>query len=137
MLLFCVHVKLNIHNNKGFTAMNSFEKLPNPSRVRIVDNKVFLSLPHKTKPVCIGWLSNSGDVFNCNKNPKKHFHRLTGSYGFNYEAMRDGKFSLVLVRLTTGHILKTSRNNILTKGQFLEFKKKQFEKQLFLRLSDF
>lgn len=117
--------------------MNSFEALPNAPHVRIVDDKVFLFLPFKKQPRKIGWLTNEGEVFNCWRNPQKHFHHLSNSVGFNYEVMRNGSFSIVLVRLTTGAILKTTRQNILAKGHFLEFKSKGFEKQIFLHLTDF
>ncbi len=98
--------------------------------------EIFLVLPNQ-KPRRIGWLNENGDTFHTQRNPVKHFHRSSKSYGFNYELLRDGNFSRVIVHLPFGEQLETTRTQIMEKGFFLYFKEQGFEKQRFLSLSEF
>jgi len=98
--------------------------------------EIRLTLPNQ-KPRNIGWFSDSGDAFHCQRNPAKHLHYKSGSYGFNHELLRDGKFVWVFVHLPFNELLVTSRNHILEKGSFLHFKSCGFERQIFLSLAEF
>ena len=98
--------------------------------------EIRLTLPNQ-KPRNIGWFSDSGDTFHCQRNPAKHLHYKSESYGFNYELLRDGMFVWVFVHLPFNELLVTSRNYILQRGSFLHFKNEGFERQIFLPLTEF
>jgi len=52
--------------------------------------------------------------------------------------MRTGKFRFITVHvLPAGPDLCTTREYILAKGKFFHFKRKQFERQVFLSLDEF
>lgn len=107
------------------------------SNIRVTQSgEIRLALPNQ-KPRNIGWFNENGDTFHCQRNPAKHLHLSSHSYGFNYELLRDGNFSRVIVHLPFGEQLETTRKHILEKGFFLYFKQQGFEKQRFLSLSDF
>ena len=98
--------------------------------------EIRLTLPNQ-KPRNIGWFSDSGDTFHCQRNPAKHLHYKSESYGFNYELLRDGMFVWVFVHLPFNELLVTSRSHILQRGSFLHFKNEGFERQIFLPLTEF
>lgn len=107
------------------------------SNIRVTQSgDIRLYLPNQ-KPRTIGWLSDDGKTFHTQRNPAKHCHHDSNSYGFNYELLRDGNFSRVVVHLPFGEQLETTRQHILEKGFFLYFKEQGFEKQRFLSLSEF
>ena len=107
------------------------------SNIRVAQSgEIRLTLPNQ-KPRNIGWFSDSGDTFHCQRNPAKHLHYKSESYGFNYELLRDGMFVWVFVHLPFNELLITSRNHILEKGSFLHFKNEGFERQIFLPLTEF
>lgn len=98
--------------------------------------EIRLMLPNQ-KPRNIGWFSDSGDTFHCQRNPAKHLHNITESFGFNHELLRDGSFKWIVVHLPFGQQLITSRTHVLQKGFFQHYKQQHFERQLFLHLADF
>ena len=98
--------------------------------------EIRLQLPNQ-KPRNIGWFSDSGDTFHCQRNPAKHLHYKSQSYGFNFELLRDGNFFWVIIHLPFNELLVTSRIHILEKGSFLHFADKGFERQIFLPLTEF
>lgn len=98
--------------------------------------EIRLQLPNQ-KPRNIGWFSDSGDTFHCQRNPAKHLHYKSQSYGFNFELLRDGNFFWVIIHLPFNELLVTSRVHILEKGSFLHFADKGFERQIFLPLTEF
>ena len=107
------------------------------TQLRVTDfGEIRLTLPNQ-KPRNIGWLNDSGDSFHSQRNPAKHLHYKSDSYGFNYELLRDGNFVWVIIHLPFNKLLVTSRNHILEKGSFLHFANKGFEKQIFLPLTEF
>lgn len=112
--------------------------LPKP-QVRIApDGAVFLSLPGKSYKAdrYIGRIV--GDTLVVERNPERHMFRKTKAYGFNYDLIRNGNFSRVLVReVPSGRELETTRETILEYGQFLHFKSEKLEPQIFLRIADF
>ena len=102
------------------------------------EGRVFLTLPNKKYKAhrCLGQIS--GNEFHCERNPERHlFQQFGGSYGFNFELMRDGTFKLVIVQLPFSGQLITTRLHILEKGMFLNFKSNQLERQIFLPVSEF
>ncbi len=107
----------------------------NEARYRITKaGAVILHLPHRPQGIEIGWIS--GGTFHCKRNPQKHFHQKSKSYGFSYDWIRGGNFRFVTVHIiSTGEELHTTREVILRRGHFLHFK--TYERQIFLRLSDF
>ncbi len=107
------------------------------TQLRVSDSgEIRLTLPNQ-KPRNIGWFNDNGDTFHCQRNPAKHLHYKSESYGFNYELLRDGIFVWVIVHLPFNELLVTSRNHILSKGSFLHFANKGFERQIFLPLTEF
>ncbi len=107
------------------------------TQLRVTNSgEIRLSLPNQ-KPRNIGWFNNSGDTLHLQRNPAKHLHYKSESYGFNHELLRDGNFTWVFVHLPFNGLLVTTRNHILEKGSFLHFKHKGFEKQIFLPLTEF
>lgn len=100
--------------------------------------QVYLTLPDKQYKGrrCVGEIKK--DTFHCERNPERHlFRQFGGSYGFNYELMRDGSFKFVIVHLPFGEQLLTTRQHILNKGKMLNFQRNQLEKQIFLPISEF
>ena len=77
------------------------------------------------------------DCFRCWRDTSKNLFRATDSIGFNFELLRDGTFTRIEVTLSDGRILRTRRRFALAHSSFLHFKKKQFERQVFLKISDF
>lgn len=107
------------------------------SNIRVTQTgEIRLYLPNQ-KPRKIGWFSNDGNTFHTERNPTKHLHRNSHSYGFNFELLRDSNFTNVVVHLPFGEILETTREYILENGLFLYFKEQGFEKQRFLVVDDF
>jgi hypothetical protein len=107
------------------------------TNIRVTQSgEIRLALPNQ-KPRNIGWFSENGDTFHCQRNPAKHLHYKSESYGFNFELLKDGSFVWVYIHLPFGGLLITSRNHILKNGSFLHFNKVGFEKQIFLSLSEF
>jgi hypothetical protein len=100
--------------------------------------KIFLTLPGKSYKAhrCLGQII--GNEFHCERNPERHlFQQFGGSYGFNFELMRDGTFKFVIVQLPFGGQLITTRLHILENGRFLNFKRNQLERQIFLPVIEF
>ncbi|MCL5020498.1 MAG: hypothetical protein M1339_02295 [Bacteroidetes bacterium] len=54
------------------------------------DGRVFLLLPNETRAREIGWISNGGKTFECERNPGKHLYRKLNAYGFNYFFLENG-----------------------------------------------
>ncbi len=107
------------------------------SHLRVTHSgEIRLTLPNQ-KPRNIGWFSDSGEIFHTQRNPAKHLHNLSKSFGFNHELLRDGHFKWIVVHLPLGEQLITSRNHVLTTGFFQHYKKQYFERQMFLHLADF
>lgn len=85
----------------------------------------------------IGTISADGTTYTKTIIPTLHIHRKTKSVGFNYELLRDGNFSWVIVKADGYQNLVTSRRYILQHGFFLYFKHEGFEKQIFLPIDEF
>lgn len=99
--------------------------------------KVFLTLPgkdYKSKR-CIGEIRDNG--FHTLRNQNALFRGFNGSFGFNYELLRDYAFKYVIVSLSNGQTLETTRLHILKNGKFLHYQQNQLERQIFLPLSEF
>lgn len=98
--------------------------------------KVYLELPGEyfAGRRCIGWMERGS--FHTRRNPEQHLMRTLNAYGFNHDFILRGGFEEVLVHTPTG-MLKTSRRAILDYGKILFFKKRGFERQIFLRIEDF
>ena len=99
--------------------------------------RVYLNLPNKNYKSrrCLGQIIE--DAFHCQRNPEHHlFRQFGGSYGFNYELLRDGSFVFVVVHLAFGGELVTTRQHLLKIGQFLNFQRNKLEKQIFCPVNE-
>lgn len=85
----------------------------------------------------IGTLSADGQTYTKTIVPSLHIHHKSDSIGFNYQLLKQSNFKWIVVNAEGYETLLTSRKYILEHGFFLHFQKDGFEKQLFLRLSDF
>lgn len=103
----------------------------NEIRIEKSGNVYWISEKHRRN---IGKLVN--DTFYCQRRPE-HFHRLTKSYGFNYELVKYSPFIFICVELQSGEKIWTTRQTVLEKGKVLNFKKQGFELQIFLKLEHF
>lgn len=79
----------------------------------------------------------NGDTYIVERSENCIMRAFDGSIGFNYELMRDGIFSTVIVYFSSGRMLQTQRQTILDYGNFLHFKANNLEMQIFLPLADF
>jgi len=105
--------------------------------ISILGGDVFLSLPgkHYKARRYLGYIE--GDTFHCFRDPKKHLFRKMNAYGFCYEHVRGGKFLRVVVHLTDGSQLVTTRQRILQLGEILNYGSHFLERQIFLRVELF
>jgi len=85
----------------------------------------------------IGNISADGQTYTKTIVPNLHIHRKSNSIGFNYQLLKQSSFHWVVVKAEGYENLVTSRKYILENGSFLHFQNEGFEKQLFLRISDF
>lgn len=85
----------------------------------------------------IGTISPDGNTYTKSIVPSLHIHRKSNSIGFNYQFLKQSNFRWIVVRADGYETLVTSRKYILEHGFFLHFQNEGFEKQLFLRISDF
>jgi hypothetical protein len=100
--------------------------------------KVYLNLPNKKYKPHRNIGDISGDTLHVYRNSvDQRFRQFGGSIGFNYELMRDGTFTNVVVHLPYGEELVTTRKCILDKGKFLHFKKNDLDRQIYHSLENF
>ncbi len=78
-----------------------------------------------------------GDMFYAFKEKKHIFGEQGDTIAFNWHLMRYGKFRNVEIRLYDGRILRTTREKILQEGVCRQFREKNFELQLFVRIAMF
>jgi hypothetical protein len=89
------------------------------------------------RSLAIGQLKNEGRTFVCERSDNAVL-RVNNSLGFNLFLMSRGTFEKVIVFMTPScRTLETTRETILEHGTFLHFKSIGYEKQIFLKLSDF
>jgi hypothetical protein len=79
----------------------------------------------------------NGDTYIVERSENCIMRAFDGSIGFNYELMRDYRFTNIVVYFTSGRMLRTQRQTVLDYGLFLHFKSNKLERQIFLSLSDF
>jgi hypothetical protein len=106
------------------------------SNIQIIESKLFLDSNSNKKPVCIGWLSLY-KTYHCKRNPTKNFHKENNSYSFNFELMRDGFFTNIIVHLPSNETIRTTRKHILKQGFLYEDEKKDCEQKIYLPLKEF
>lgn len=113
------------NQKKGLSQQTSYQISKSPS------GNVYLANEQRKK-----WIGRIRDnSFHCMRNPDKHLHRKSNAYGFSYELIKWGTFKFVIVHLPDSKLLITTREQVLRKGFILEFR--GFEKQIFMRISDF
>lgn len=95
---------------------------------------VMLKLAAEKHSRKVGYLAN--DILRVERTRHKHLHRLSNSYGFNYEIISKAKrFTKVLLCDEFGQYM-IPNEYILEHGGFLHFKTQGFEKQIFLKLEE-
>ena len=76
------------------------------------------------------------DIYIERKN--KHIFRKLNAYGFNYTLMKFlPKESKIYLKQEDNSVLITNSEDVISKGQFLNFWMQWFEKQVFLPIKDF
>jgi hypothetical protein len=109
-----------------------------PQAVILPDGWVYLEFPksggHFQGRRFLGTIVEGS--FRTERDPEKHLLKVINAYGFNYALMKRGGFERVIVHTPAGP-LETKRQVILDYGTFFHFKRKGFETQIFLRVSDF
>ncbi|MCB0490662.1 MAG: hypothetical protein KDC99_19470 [Cyclobacteriaceae bacterium] len=115
--------------------MNEFKPTP-PSSQLIIDEhgNVFFWVADGKKRF-LGTLR--GRDFHCQRDPARHVHRKTNSYGFNHELIKGCPFERLIIHLPDGTRIWITRQEILKCGIFLQFKAQGFERQLFVKLKYF
>lgn len=70
------------------------------------------------------------------RNLTQHEFRKNQSIGFNYDLMHRGKFTHIILDTGT-EFFRITRQEVLDKGEVLNFKKQGFELQIFVPMSHF
>jgi len=96
--------------------------------------KVFLKLPPEPYPRNIGEIY--GGVYHKYISPRKHTHNKSESIGFNYRLIKDGSFRYVCCHIGAKEFW-TYREFILAHGHFQHYKRKGYERQIFLNYNQF
>lgn len=97
--------------------------------------KVYLRLKGSNRDRTLGEVR--GDTFYAYKQQGHIFGGEMDTIAFNWHLMKYGKFSTVEVRLYDGRVLRTTREKILQEGECRQFRGKNFELQLFVRIAMF
>lgn len=89
------------------------------------------------RALSIGQMMDEGRTFFCERSDNA-IMRINNSLGFNHFLVSRGTFDKVTVYMTpSGRTLETTRETILEYGSFLHFKSIGYERQIFLKISDF
>lgn len=83
----------------------------------------------------LGIVNKKARALAITRDRNKHLHFKSNSYGFNYMLLNEAQtFDVVLIRDEIG-TYKVPRHILLRNGEYLYFKQKGFEKQIFVPLS--
>lgn len=97
---------------------------------------IFLQLTTEERPRKLGVIDEEYQVIVINRDPSKHLHRLSNSYGFNFQLLKNATvFNSIRLIIENEHYL-IPISLIKEKGKFLFFKQQGFEKQVFLDLDE-
>jgi hypothetical protein len=99
------------------------------------DGRVFLRLNGTSRSRCLGVIS--GETFYTQRKTEAHLMRTLEDIGFNWHLIKRGTFNKVVVEISDGRILRTTREHILQCGSTKFFKNQGFELQIFLPINQF
>jgi hypothetical protein len=105
------------------------------NRLYFRGSEVFLQLARDARTRKLGEVH--GDTLHTVRNLSRHEMMNREEIGFNYELVRYGLFSRVVVHALDGRELRTTRRWILAHGECGTPSRGQYELQVFLRLSEF
>lgn len=93
---------------------------------------MFIQLKAERRRRRVGTIDIKGRVLIVHRNKKKHLHRKSNSYGFNFEILSKAKsFDKIMLTDDNGTYLM-DRMEMVKNGKFLFFKQQGFEKQIFI-----
>ena len=141
--------KISVADNKNIRVMKYPIKLyddydnaiiVDATRVKDSVNRIiYIKLASENKPRKIWYINPKKRWLVVLRKKSRHFHRLSKSYGFNFEILdKAQQFDKILLRENMG--TKSAKTYeipvkvILEEGEFLFFKEQGFEKQIFLKL---
>lgn len=98
-----------------------------------VENKnIYLSLHGENRSRLIAVIRKSNDDLFMSRNYEKHRLRKADAYGFNYEVLKRARIVKFISLRDDYHLYRIPISIILDLKNFLHFKQKGFEKQLFM-----
>ncbi len=96
---------------------------------------LLLKLANETRHRQIGVINEKQRTLTVYREPW-HLHRISNSYGFNYQLLDEAKkFDFVRI-IAADAEYKIPRTEILSKGNFLFFKEQGFERQIFVKIEE-
>lgn len=104
-----------------------------PVAPHVLEVRLYVAQERKERK--LGVINKKTRTLNIVRERSRHLHKKSLSYGFSYALLSEAKtFDVVLLRdeITT---YKIPRIQILNHGEYLFFKQKGFEKQIFVPLS--
>ena len=105
------------------------------NQIYIKDNLVYLHLNDKHQTRRLGTIKN-GNFF-VTKNPE-HIFRKINAYGFNLALIKSLKpDAKIVVKQKYEWVIKTTAENIIQKGQILNYARDGFETQIFMPIDYF
>jgi hypothetical protein len=107
------------------------------NKIFLKDNNIYLKLVIENFNRLLGKLNKNTCSLHVYRNYDKHLHILTNSFGFNYALLHAAtKFNKIILETNKNEKFDIPVNYILSKGTFLFFKNKGFEKQIFCTLTE-
>ncbi len=96
---------------------------------------LLLKLASETRHRQVGVINEKQRILTVYREPY-HLHRISNSYGFNYQLLDEAKkFDFVRI-IAADAEYKIPRTELLAKGNFLFFKEQGFERQIFVKLDE-
>ena len=129
-------IKPNNKPTKAESANNVFLEDEYGNSISITQNgAVILNLASEDRVRTIGVLNKAEGTFEFRREEKKHLHRKSKSYGFNYWFLaKTNSFSHILFTIKGDGTYKIPKEEIIDNGKFLFFKQQGFELQTFLKV---
>lgn len=97
-------------------------------------DKIYLELPAKQQRKMIAKIDEKNNALRMYRAYDKHVLWKAMSYGFNYELLLATKFSDIIIDTDEKEEFRVPVKVLLDKGDFLWFKQKGFERQIFVEL---
>lgn len=125
-------LQANIHSMKKRTI--DIDELGNELFTK--GKTIFLKLVEENYSRRIATIRLENESLFMSRQYDKHRHKKSDSYGFNYRVLKMAKHVKYIDLRDEHNVYRIPIDFILSKGEFLFFKQKGFEKQIFVPIPD-